>query len=171
MPWAAASAAPCGSGAEPSAVAAASTKPGVSRQPVASTTSASSWMSRAVSWLPVQAIIPSETRTASASGSSVLYSTMPVYRTERDSVTRAPGSREHLGESSSIDLLGDQASSYRRDRRPRAPAQALVAGQLLEQIDDLPAVAHEVPRGKIGAVESRGEVDAAGPAVDNRGDA
>src|SRR5690625_7745013 len=83
--------------------------------------------------------------------------------------TRWP--RDWSSDVSSSDLLGDQASSYRRDRRPRAPAQALVAGQLLEQIDDLPAVAHEVPRGKIGAVESRGEVDAAGPAVDNRGDA
>src|SRR5690625_5787350 len=80
--------------------------------------------------------------------------------------TRWP--RDWSSDVSSSDLLGDQASSYRRDRRPRAPAQALVAGQLLEQIDDLPAVAHEVPRGKIGAVESRGEVDAAGPAVDRK---
>ena len=66
------------SGTVPSAVAAASTNPGVTRQPAASTISASPCSIRPVSSGPVQAISPSATNIAEASGSSALYSTMPV---------------------------------------------------------------------------------------------
>ena len=78
MPRAAAAESADGSGSAPSAVAAASTKPGVTRQPVASTVAASPCRTRAVSSGPVQAISPSATSIAEASGSLVLYSTMPV---------------------------------------------------------------------------------------------
>src|SRR5690606_8280746 len=139
----------------------------------------------AVSSAPIQAITPSSTRSASAKGSAWEWITPPRYKVEatilhhtattgRSRTCRrrsavGPGPRE--GPARSDARVRDDAAAQPVDRRVRGAPQlgdGCGAGDLVEDVDDLLAPAHEVARGDLRAAQHGVEVAAHGPAVHGR---